>query len=237
MSGALDGTCGPRYPAAMPLHDRYLLGLIGALITPATLGAQSPADSGTFVIRRSGDTVAIERFSRTATELAGTLAIHNKENTSQVYRAIIGPDATLPMIEVTVREDADSGRTKGHMVQQARIIFKEDSASVDDVNGRGLQTRIIGTHRGAIPYLNLSFALLEQAVRRARAGAKPAAEVPFFNLGGGQTVDGKVASLGHDSLTVAIGTVEFHLRVAPDGRVLGGRIPAQDVVVDRIGGS
>jgi hypothetical protein len=237
MTDALDDTRGSRYPAAMPLPNRYLFGLIGALVTPAALGAQSPADSGTFVIRRSGDTVAVERFSRTATGLAGTLAIHNTQNTSQVYRAVIAPDATMPMIEVTVREDADSGRTKGHMVQQARIIFKEDSASVDDVSGTGLQTRIIGTHRGAIPYLNLSFALLEQAVRRSRAGAKPAAEVPFFNLGGGQTVDGKVASLGHDSLSVAIGTVEFHLRVAPDGRVLGGRIPAQDVVVERIGGS
>ena len=97
--------------------------------------------------------------------------------------------------------------------------------------------RRLGTQRGAIPYLNLSFALLEQAVRRSRAGAVPAVEVPFFNLGGGQTVDGKVASMGNDSLSVAIGTVEFHLRVAPDGRVLGGRIPAQNLVVDRIGGS
>jgi hypothetical protein len=237
MSGALDGTRGLRYPAAMPPPNRYLLGLIGALVTPAALRAQSPADSGTFVIRRSGDTVATERFSRTATVLEGTLAIHNAQSTSQAYRAVIGPDATLPMIEVTVRQDTDSGRTRGHTVQQARVIFKEDSASVDDINGRGLQTRILGTRRGAIPYLNLSFALLEQAVRRSRAGATPAAAVPFFNLGGGQTVDGKVASMGNDSLSVAIGTVEFHLRVAPDGRVLGGRIPAQNVVVDRIGGS
>ena len=46
---------------------------------------------------------------------------------------------------------------------------------------------------------------------------------------------GKVTSMGHDSLSVAIGTVEFHLRVAPDGRVLGGRIPAQNVVVVQAG--
>jgi len=236
ISVALDDTPGLRYPAAMLPSNWYLLGLIAALVTPAALDAQS-TDSGTFVIRRSGDTVATERFSRTATVLEGTLAIHNAQSTSQVYRAVIAPDATLPLIEVTVREDADSGRTKGHLVQQARVIFKEDSAAVDDINGRGLQTRIIGTQRGAIPYLNLSFALLEQAVRRSRAGAAPAVEVPFFNLGGGQTVDGKVASIGNDSLSVAIGTVEFHLRVAPDGRVLGGRIPAQNLVVDRIGGS
>jgi hypothetical protein len=221
----------------MPLPIRWLLALVAALVIPAALSAQSGADSGTFVIRRSGDTVATERFSRSATALQGTLAIHDGRNTSQVYRAVIAPDATLPLIEVTVREDADSGRTKGHVVQRARIIFREDSAAVDDINGRGLQTRVLGTHRGAIPYLNLSFALLEQAVRRSRAGPSPVDQVPFFNLGGGQTVEGKVATMGNDSLRVAIGTVEFHLRVAPDGRVLGGRIPAQNVVVDRQGGS
>jgi hypothetical protein len=237
MSGALDGIRGVHYPAAMPLPNRCLLGLVAALVIPAALSAQAAADSGTFVIRRSGDTVATERFSRTATTLEGTLAIHNGRSTSQAYRAVIAPDATLPLIEVTVREDADSGRSKGRLVQQARVIFKEDSAAVDDINGRGLQTRVIGTQRGAIPYLNLSFALLEQAVRRSRAGPSLAAGVAFFNLGGGQTVDGKVATMGNDSLRVAIGTVEFHLRVAPDGRVLGGRIPAQNLVVDRMGGS
>ena len=59
--------------------------------------------------------------------------------------------------------------------------------------------------------------------------------MPLFNLGGGQTVDGKVSPLGADSLALAIGSVEFHLRVDDAGRVLGGRIPAQEVVAERIG--
>ena len=63
-----------------------------------------------------------------------------------------------------------------------------------------MQTRIFGTERGAVPYLNLSFALLEQAVRRSRAAAPEATRVPFFNLGGGQTLDAKVSKLGADSL-------------------------------------
>ena len=77
-----------------------------------------------------------------------------------------------------------------------------------------------------------AIALLEQAVRQARANGS---EVPFFNLGGGQTVSGKVAALGADSLTLAIGKVEYHLRVDGRGRLLGARIPAQDVTVERIG--
>ena len=149
----------------------------------------------------------------------------------------MAPDASVALIQVTVRESQDSGKAKGKVVQRARVIFKEDSAAVDDVSNNGLQTRVFGTGRGAVPYLNLSFALLEQAIRRARAAAPAATEVPFFNLGGGQTLEGKLSPLGADSLAVAIGSVEFHLRVDAAGRVLGGSIPKQQVVAERVAGS
>jgi hypothetical protein len=217
--------------SALPLT----LALVALLGGGRPLAAQ--ADSGTFVIRHAGDTVATERFTRTATSLNGTLAIRNARHTSQNYQAVVAPDASVALIQVTVRESQDSGRVKGKVVQRARVIFKEDSAAVDDVTGNGLQTRVFGTGKGAVPYLNLSFALLEQVVRRARAAAPAASEVPLFNLGGGQTLEGKVSALGADSLMVGIGSVEFHLKVDPSGRVLGGTIPKQGVVADRVAGS
>jgi hypothetical protein len=236
----------------MSLQSYLLIGLLASALAPAApmaalhgeLAAQTAAasagDSGTFVIRHAGDTVATERFARTETSLNGTLAIRNAKGTSQAYQAVVAPDASVPLIEVTVREDLDGGRVKSKVVQRARVIFKEDSAAVDDISDKGLQTRIFGTERGAVPYLNLSFALLEQAVRRSRAkaaGASGPGQVAFFNLGGGQTVDAKVSSLGTDSLAVAIGSVEFRLKVDQAGRVLGGRIPSQEVVVERVGGT
>jgi hypothetical protein len=202
------------------------------LLIPLPLAAQAAADSGTFVVRHGSDTVATERFSRTETSLAGTLFLKNSRNTFQRYTVVVAPDATVPMVEVTVREDADSGRAKARLVQRSRVIFREDSAAVDAVIGQRVETMVLGTKPGAVPYLNLSFAMLEQAVRRSRVPGAPA-RVPFFNLGGGQTVSGTLSPLGTDSLTLAIGDVEFHLRVDPAGRVLGGRIPAQDVVVVR----
>ncbi len=210
-----------------------LAGLIApALCLAAPLAAQTVADSGTFVIRHGDTTVATEKFSRTETSLAGTLSLANSRNTFQRYNLVVAPDATVPLVEVTVREDADSGRIKARVVQRARVIFREDSAAVDAIIGSRIETRVFGTQRGAVPYLNMSFAMLEQAIRRSRApGAS--AEVPFFNLGGGETVSGKLTPLGADSLNLAIGDVDFHLRVDPSGRVLGGRIPAQNVVVDR----
>jgi hypothetical protein len=209
-------------------------GLLVALLLSVTPGAaQSVADSGVFVVRHAGDTVATETFSRKETSIQGTLAINNSKHTFQRYTAILAPDASVPMIDVAVREDADSGRVKAKLVQRARVIFKEDSAAVDAVIGQAIQTRVFGTERGAIPYLNMSFALLEQAVRRTRAKATTLEQVPFFNLGGGETLSGKLKPVGADSLALAIGDVEFRLKVDREGRVLGGAIPAQDVLVDR----
>lgn len=212
-------------------HVAPLLAL--ALVAPVLIAAQTASDSGTFVVRHARDTVATERFTRTPTVLKGTLAIHNGKKTSQRWSAVVAPDATLPLIEVTVQEGADTGGMKARVLQRARIIFKGDSAAVDAVGRGGLVTRIFGTERGAIPYLNLSFALLEQAVRRARA-TPAATEVAFFNLGGGQTLSAKLARLGTDSLSLDIGNVEYHLRVDSAGRLLGGRIMGQDVVAERV---
>ena len=202
------------------------------LAVPARLSAQTTADSGSFVVRHANDTVAIERFSRTGIKLEGTLALRNPKKTSEHYSAVIAPDATLPLIEVTVRQGVDSGPVKAKVVQRARVIFKEDSAAVDEVGDAGLVTRVFGTKEGAIPYLNLSFALLEQAVRRARR-TQGASHLDFFNLGGGQTISARISPLGSDSLKLDIGDIRFHLRVDREGRVLGGRIPSQDLVVER----
>jgi hypothetical protein len=207
--------------------------LVALLLSVTPGAAQAVADSGVFVVRHSADTVATETFARRETSIQGTLAINNSKHTFQRYTAILAPDASVPMIDVAVREDADSGRVKAKLVQRARVIFKEDSAAVDAVIGQAIETRVFGTQRGAIPYLNMSFALLEQAVRRARANPTALDQVPFFNLGGGQTLSGTLKPVGADSLALAIGDVEFRLKVDREGRVLGGAIPAQNVLVDR----
>ncbi len=209
----------------------FLVALLASFVAPVL--AQTKADSGTFVVRHAGDTVATETFTREETTIQGTLTINNYKNTFQRYTAVLAPDASVPMIDVAVREDADSGRVKAKLVQRARVIFKQDSAAVDAIIGQAIETRVFGTQAGAIPYLNMSFALLEQAIRRARAPGASPGQVPFFNLGGGQTVTGKLQSVGTDSLALEIGDIEFRLKVDPQGRVLGGGIPKQNLVVER----
>ncbi len=228
---------------------RLLLHLfwLGALVaTPPALAAQTsvPPEKGVFVVRRGADTVATEEFARTPTTLDGTLIVHAKQRTFERYHAVIAPDATLPLIEVTVRreEGTDTGAVRARVAQQTRVIFREDSVAVDDQTHVHLLTLVFPTERGAVPYLNLSFGLMEQAIRRARATGEGAAQVAFFNLSGGprqggQTVRGTVTPFAGDSVSVLLGPVEFRLRVDREGRLLGGGIPAQGLSVLRRGGS
>ena len=158
----------------------------------------------------SGDTVATETFSREETSIHGTLASNNFKHTFHRYTAVVAPDASVPMIDITVREDADSGRIKARLLQRARIIFREDSAAAWS-SGRRSRPRSWAPSR-AIPYLNMSFALLEQAVRRS-GRSREAGSV----LQSGRWSDGEWDPYtgGKDSLALAIGDVEFRLKVIP----------------------
>lgn len=217
---------------------RTSLLLLLLLTAPPALAAQEPERS-VFVIRRGADTVATEELVRTPTELTGTLTFRAKTATSEWYRAVVAPDTTVALVEVNVREGADTGRVKPRVVQRTRVIFRGDSVAVDDVTGNGIQTRVLATQAGAVPYLNLSFGLLEQAIRRATVPRRDTVKVAFFNLsggagqGGGVTVVGTVSRVGPDSVALELGSVEFRMRVDAGGRLLGGGIPAQRLIFER----
>ena len=250
---------GPRGPlmlqAMTPL--RRLLGLLAFAVTPAVLmmpagavllaqtaapaaaaGDTVPGESGIFIIRHAGDTVATERFSRTATTLHGTLAIRNAKGTLQAYQAVVAPDASVPLIEVTVREIQDSGRTNGQdPAARAGHLQGGQRGGGRHQGSRGIQTRVFGTERGAVPYLNLCFALLEQAVRRWRAAApvssRGAVLQPRRRADGGRQGLEARCRLAFD---------RDRKRGVPSqggrgGRVLGGTIPAQQLVAERVAGS
>ena len=194
------------------------------------LHAQDSESAG-FIVTRGADTVALEHFSRSAYQLEGELILPPMARQRSHYRATVLDDATTPLVELQVWRGDDPEQSSPR--QRTRIIFKEDSVAIDDISSGGLLTVILPTAKSAIPYLNLSFAFLEQGVMRARVLGGDSASVPFFSLGGGQTLSGTVRTVGADSAAVEIGGVDFRLKVDGRGRILGGSIPAQRVLVTR----
>jgi hypothetical protein len=207
------------------------------LVAPLALSAQS-LERSVFIIRRGPDTVATEELARTPTDVTGTL-IFRGSTTAEWYHAVVAPDTTVALVEVNVRQGVDTGLVKARVVQRTRVIFRGDSVAVDDVTGHGMETRVLPTQSGAMPYLNLSFGLLEQAIRRATVPGRDSVKVAFFNLSGGggndggATVVGTVSRVGTDSVTLDLGSVEFRMRLGAGGRLLGGGIPAQRLSFER----
>lgn len=211
------------------IHHRALFALL-LLPGSAPLLAQ---DAGGFAILNEGDTVAVERFERVDVQLAGNLIRVAGPTRERIrYRATLVEDESAPLVEFSVwrEEDPDSSPAR----QNARVIFKDDSVAVDDASRSNAMTRLFATERGAIPYLNLSLAFLELATRRFAASGRDSLTVPFFNLGGGQTVAGKLRRLGADSATVQLGGVEFRLAVDRAGRIRGGSVPSQGLRITRV---
>jgi hypothetical protein len=207
---------------------------LGLVAVAATARAQ---ESGGFAIVRGGDTVAVESFTRQPYELAGSLSRTNGTASRERvrYKAALLPDASAPLIELAAWRGDDPEEMPAR--QNARVIFKDDSVAVDDASrGGSVRTVVLPTTRAAIPYLNLSVAFLEQATRRMAASGADTLAMPFFNLGGGQTVTGMVRRLGSDSASVWIGQVEFRLQVDRDGRILGGAVPSQGLTISRQAG-
>ena len=205
--------------------------LLAALLLAALpLAAQ---EATTFTITREADTVASEAFAHAPAELTGSLTRVSGTVRERVrYRATIVDDQSAPLLELTAWRADDPEESPAR--QTVRVIFKDDSVAVDDVNRwGGVMTRVLPTRPAAVPYLNLSIGFLELATRRLAASRVDSLPVPFFNLGGGQTVVGGVRRLGADSAAVRLGAVEFRVAVDAAGRILGGRVPSQGLLIAR----
>jgi hypothetical protein len=200
-------------------------------LLPPALPAQEAA---AFTVVRQGDTVAVERFVLEPHSLVGSLTRAGARDARERlrYRVTLLEDGSAPLLELSAWRAEDPEQMPAR--QTTRVIFRDDSVAVDEVDRlTGLRTMIFPTTAGAVPYLHLSTAFLERATRRAAATGQDSLDLPFFNLGGGQTVTGTVRQLGGDSALVRLGAVEFRFRTDATGRILGGTLPAQGLLIAR----
>jgi len=115
--------------------------------------------------------------------------------------------------------------------QVAVLDFIGDSVIVTIENG---PTQRIASERGAVPFINPSFALVELALVQMAAAGRDSMTVPAFMVAGGQTMPLTLMRLGSDSVRVGIGGSESRLRVDRDQRILGGVVPAQGLRLERV---
>ena len=210
--------------------------LLAFAAVPTLAVTSALAQQHGFAVLHKSDTVAVERFERADPKWSGTLELRKQPRGQlEVWTVVRAPDKGVVLMEVSEKEPPADARQKPRLIQEARLIFKEDSVAIDAVTNGGLVTRLYQTRKGAMPYLNLSFATVELALdeaRRLSSGSGPVT-VPLFNLAGGHTVDA-VVTLAGERATVQVGSVIIECALLPDGRIRTATIAAQDLRADRL---
>lgn len=206
-----------------------VLSIVTALVlAPAALAAQT-ADSTDYLILRGADTVAAERVFREGVKQRGELTVFALRNRLTLWSMVLGPDGAAALVEATETEAPPDPRMKARILHRTRVIFKADSAALDDLTDRGMLTNIYPTKEGALPYFNLSVGALETTVKQALSGGKSKGEVPLFNMGGAQTVMATVEKTGESSAMMQIGSVAYTVQFDDEGRITEAAVPAQQL--------
>jgi uncharacterized protein len=179
-----------------------------------------------FVMTQGSDTIAEERFTRGAGEISAQLLMRQLQMV-QTYTADVTADHRVSRLEMEVRPT--SAAPGSAPLQHAVLTWDGDTALVQ--LGENAAPQKFASEKDALPFINLDWAMLEEAVARARATG---AAVPMFAVAGARTLHLGVTPLPGDSLLLDLGGIAVRAQMDDGGHLLGAVIPAQQVSVQRV---
>jgi len=199
-----------------------------AAASPASLAAQGAPESAAFVVRLGVDTVAVERFSRSATRLEGTLVTRSPRTVLRRYAADLGPDGIVTRFEVSTHNPA--APADATPLQRAVAILAGDSIRVE-VTGVSVQTSSVGALPGIAMLLGGAYGPHELLTMRMRRDRGDSVTVPTYSVGA-RTSSVTLKRLGRDSVLLNA----FRVRVDRSGRILGLHAPGttQQIQLERL---
>ncbi|HUF35562.1 MAG TPA: DUF2911 domain-containing protein [Gemmatimonadales bacterium] len=202
-------------------------------VASAPLAAQAPADSGAFVVHLGTDTLAVERYTRTAGELRSDLVVRVPDARRVRYTATLDAGGAIRALDLTLEP---LGR--GHPTSQPAhgvMWFHGDTADVTLTLGDSTRRLRIPARRGAVPLAAYSHALIEQAVLQARRKGRDSVAFDWVGLGAPGASPSYVVRCAADSVRVAFFGAPGYIKLDELGRILSldGRATTQKVWVER----
>jgi hypothetical protein len=146
--------------------------------TPTSSVVSAP-ETGAFIVRLGDDTVAVERFIRTADRLEGDVVLRAPARIAH-YVIALGPDGLPTRADYSVRRP--DGSPVVNAPRSATQTFGPDTV-VSVVTGDTVVTRRV-VARNAFPSAgNTSFAMVELALRHLVASGRDSADVAMVGFG------------------------------------------------------
>jgi hypothetical protein len=137
-----------------------------ALLLAMTLVVQ---DSGAFVVRLGNDTLSMEQYTRTASQLRGEYVIRTPRSLHRIYTMDLNPDGTIRRLQLVTH---NIGGGPGPMETRNSVDFSGDSAVLVSPRGDSAVTSKMAVPKGTFPFQLHVYGLLEQMGRWARAQGK-----------------------------------------------------------------
>src|SRR5439155_10966238 len=133
------------------MSGRRLSLLIAMLASPIAL----PAQTGEFLVRLGRDTLAVERYTRTADRLEGEQVVRSPRTVHRLYTATFGPGGVIERFEL-VTHNVSGG--PGPLERKATASFSGDTAVMTVPRGESTATMRVKTGPGALPFVGQAYA-------------------------------------------------------------------------------
>ena len=206
--------------------------LVAGLVAPGALAAQS----GQFVVLLGRDTLAIEKYTRTADRLEGEQVIRSPRTVHRIYTVTFGPGGVTQRFELVTHNVSGA---PGPAETRDTITFQGDAAISHGTSGDVVHAARARVGPGALPYLGQGFGLVEEIARRARAAGGDRYTTAMLALGDSEPLPVTVTRRGTDSLIFMLGGIgPLRARVDERGTLLGvsGIGGTAQIIVERVTG-
>src|SRR2546426_8917784 len=195
-------------------------------------------DSGAFVVRLGNDTLSLEQYTRTATQLRGEYVIRTPRSLHRIYTIDLNPDGTVRRLQLVTH---NIGGGPGPMETKNSADFSGDSVVMVSPRGDSSVTQKMAVPKGTFPFQLHVYGLLEQIGRCARAQGKDSDRFTALTSATA-TSGGYVAKRGGDTLVIMFdegqyaGVGPFTFRLDRQGHLtwLTGRGSTLQVEVQRV---
>ena len=154
-----------------------------ALIVAASLFTAQ--DSGAFVVRLGSDTLSLEQYRRTATQLRGEYVIRAPRTVHRIYTADLNPDGSIRRFELITH---NIGGGPGPAETRGTVEFVGDSAIAINQRGDSIVRTGVAVPKGTIPYTLHIDGLVEQIGLQARASGRDSVPITALFSGTATTV-------------------------------------------------
>jgi len=183
------------------------------------LAAPVLGQEAAFVVMLGKDTVAVEKYTRTATRMTGELASRFGAAGNRLsYEVTLGSNGRP--VSVVYRARPLTGAPAPNQPREVRLTFTGDSVKREAVFADSTSVRMLAAARG-VPFAYPAFGLLEVAFADLRKSKAPTVGMAVVGLGGGNPVTQTFTVGQGDTIRVAGGGGVITIyRVDKDGRLL-----------------